>query len=233
MIPLYTIEEFEQSKTNTLLPLQCKFCKNTYYRTRHRIVAHYLNPNSKKMGNFCSSICRTEYSKEFNNIKVECLNCNIIFSKKLSEFKKHPNSFCSNSCSASYNNRNKKHGTRRSKLEIWIEKQLYGLYPDLEIVYNQKTTIKSELDIYIPSLNLAFELNGIFHYEPIYGINKLEKIKENDLSKSKQCHDAKIDLCIIDTSQQSYTIPKTSQKYLDIIIRIINDRVGMTGLEPV
>ena len=233
MIPLYTDEEFKQSKTNTLLPLQCKFCKCTYYRTRHKIVAQYLNPNSRKSGNFCSSKCRVEYSKEFNNIQVECLNCNNIFFKKLSQVKKGSNNFCSSSCSASYNNRNKKHGTRRSKLERWIENQLTILYPTLKVFYNQKTIIKSELDIYIPSLNLAFELNGIFHYEPIYGIDKLEKIKENDLSKSKQCHDAKIDLCIINTSQQSYITPKTSQKYLDIITKIINDRVEMTGLEPV
>ena len=48
-----------------------------------------------------------------------------------------------------------------------------------------------------------------------------------------QAQNAKIDLCIIDTSQQSYITPKTSQKYLDIITKIINDRVEMTGLEPV
>ena len=36
--------------------------------------------------------------------------------------------------------------------------------------------INSELDVYVPSLNLAFELNGIFHYEPIYGEKKLNQI---------------------------------------------------------
>jgi len=43
------------------------------------------------------------------------------------------------------------------------------LYPDLVIHFNKKDAINSELDIYIPSLKLAFELNGIFHYEPIFG----------------------------------------------------------------
>ena len=72
---------------------------------------------------------------------------------------------------------------------------------------------------------MAFELNGIFHYEPIYGNDKLTKIQENDVSKSKACHEHKIDLCIIDTSQQKYVKPSTSQKYLIIIINIINERL--------
>jgi len=84
------------------------------------------------------------------------------------------------------------------------------------------------LDIYIPSLNLAFELNGIFHYEPIFGVDKLEKINKNDISKSKTCFNMKIDLCIIDTSYQKYIKPKTSQKYLDIITNIINERLLQT-----
>ena len=50
------------------------------------------------------------------------------------------------------------------------------------------------------------------------------QIKENDISKSKACHDAKIDLCIIDTSKQTYVKPSTSQKYLDIITTIIKER---------
>ena len=99
------------------------------------------------------------------------------------------------------------------------------LYPSIHIDFNQKKAINSELDIYIPSLNIAFELNGIFHYEPIYGTNKLRQIQENDISKSKACHEAKIDLCIIDTSTQKYFKESTSQKYLDIINNIIKERL--------
>ena len=152
------------------------------------------------------------------------MNCNKDFIKITAEINRSKNHFCSKSCSASYSNKNKSHGTRRSKLETYLEEQLTILYPNLHIDFNKKDAIGSELDIYILSLNLAFELNGIFHYEPIYGSSKLSQIQLNDISKSKACHDAKIDLCIIDTSSQKYVKPSTSQKYLDIITNIINQR---------
>ena len=81
-----------------------------------------------------------------------------------------------------------------------------------------------ELDIYIPSLKLAFELNGIYHYEPIHGSDKLNKIQNNDNRKFQACAEQGISLCIIDTSSQSYFKENTSEKFLKIIINIINSK---------
>ena len=106
-----------------------------------------------------------------------------------------------------------------------MEDQLKIIYPELEILYCDKTTINSELDIYIPSLKLAFELNGIFHYEPIYGESRLNQIQNNDNRKFQACIENGIELCIIDTSQHKYVKPSTSQKYLDIIISILSDKI--------
>lgn len=129
--------------------------------------------------------------------------------------------FCSKSCSATYNNLHKTHGTRRSKLEIWLEEQLVSFYTDFEIQFNKKDAINSELDIYIPSLRLAFELNGIYHYEPIHGKKKLSQIQNNDHRKFQACLDQNISLCIIDTSSMTYFKANNAQKYLDIITEII------------
>ena len=134
--------------------------------------------------------------------------------------------FCSRSCAAIYNNTHKTKGTRRSKLEQYIEQYLTSKYPDLVISYNKKDTIGSELDIYIPFLSLAFELNGIFHYEPIFGSDKLDQIKLNDSKKFKACLDAKIDLCIIDTSSLKYFKEANAKKFLNIIDEIILARLG-------
>lgn len=133
--------------------------------------------------------------------------------------------FCSRSCAATYNNKNKTTGTRRSKLEIWLENQLPLLYPEIEFHFNKKDAIGSELDIYIPALSLAFELNGIFHYEPIYGDRKLGQIQENDQNKFQSCITNDISLCIIDVSQFKHFKPDKAQKYLDIINNIIKERL--------
>lgn len=224
MKPLYTQEEFNNAKYYDLLSLQCKHCDKSFYKSKQEIKSA-LSPNRKQTGDFCSPIC----SKSARKTKqiVNCTNCNLEFEKKPSQITKSKsgNHFCSRSCNATYNNKNKTTGNRRSKLEIWLEEQLTNFYPNLSIEFNQKTAIGSELDIYIPSLNIAFELNGIFHYEPIYGTNKLDQIQSNDQNKFKACIEAKIDLCIIDTSAQKYVKPSTSQKYLDIIINIINERL--------
>lgn len=104
-----------------------------------------------------------------------------------------------------------------------------NLYPNLLIYFNKKDAINSELDIYIPSLKLAFELNGIFHYEPIYGFNKLNQIQNNDSRKFQACLEQKIELCLIDSSKQKYFTEKSSQQYLDIITTIINSKLSPTN----
>jgi hypothetical protein len=148
----------------------------------------------------------------------KCKECGNLFNSKFS----HARTFCSQSCAGVYNQTHKTHGTRRSKLEKWLEEQLKLLYPDLEIHCNQKDAIDSELDFYIPSLKLAFELNGIFHYEPIHGNEQLSKIQNNDNRKFQACLEKQIELCIIDSSKQNYFKESNCKPYLDIIVQIIN-----------
>lgn len=179
-----------------------------------------IKKNNRKT--YCCRECQTLGKGMIPIMSVSCSQCGNEFKKKMSEIKKCVLHFCNHSCSATYNNTHKTKGNRRSKLEMWLEEQLTLLYPSLPILYSDKTTINSELDIYIPSLNLAFELNGIFHYEPIFGEYKLSQIKNNDNRKFQACIEYSIELCIIDTSQHKYVKPSTSQKYLDIITKIIN-----------
>lgn len=225
MIPLYSKNEFESSKSLELLNLSCEICKSSFKKSKQEIIQALTNKNSKNKCKYCSNSCCSKSKNK--KITLNCSNCNKEIKKSPNELNKSKsgNHFCSKSCTTIFKNKNKKIGNTRSKLEVWIGEQLTLIYPKLEIHYNQKDTIESELDIYIPSLNLAFELNGIFHYEPIYGIDKLKRIQNNDTSKTKVCHDKKIDLCIIDTSAQKYVKPSTSQKYLDIIINIIKERI--------
>lgn len=215
MKPLYSQKDFNNAKSRDKLPCECYICHEPFYKVKYDIMK-FIKTNKSHKIKYCSSKCwKTKQ-------KINCVNCKIEFEKFPSQIKRTSNHFCSNSCAASYNNTHKTTGTRRSKLEMWLEEQLTKLYPKLEIHFNKKNTIGSELDIYIPKLNLAFELNGIFHYEPIYGLKKLDQIKTNDICKTKACHNAKIDLCIINVTGLKYFKPNNAQQYLDIIVNIIS-----------
>lgn len=226
MNKLYSKIEFDNSKSDQLLPLRCIECKKVFYLTKHyiQIARIGVEKRGRKYGaQFCSPQCRE--SNRHPPVIVICLQCGISFRKSPFQIKKHPNHFCCQSCAAKYNNTHKTKGTRVSKLEKWLQEKLSTIYSNLDIHFNCKDAINSELDIYIPSLKLAFELNGIFHYEPIYGRDKLNKTQLNDQNKFLKCGNKGISLCIIDTSCQKCFKEKSSQKYLDIIIKIIDEKI--------
>lgn len=218
---LISIEQILSSKYSQMIPIKCDYCQQDFEKMQ-KYVKSYLKLRSYKK-HFCSNACSVKAKDKRK--EVICKQCDKVFLKTLNQLKKHPNSFCSSSCAATYNNTHKTHGYRRSKLEIHFEQVLPIKYPDLEFHFNRKDAINSELDIYIPKLELAFELNGIFHYEPIYGADKLNQTRNNDRRKFQACLERGIELCIIDTSSLNYFKPDKAQKYLDIIVNIINSKL--------
>jgi hypothetical protein len=204
---------------NTSIPspnVSCNHCSTYFYKKPAEI--------KRSSTNFCNRNCAVEYRKSLKYLyytEVECLNCTTKFNKKNSEIAKSPNNFCSKSCSASYNNTHKTYGTRRSKLEIYLEEQIREHYPYLELICNQKTAIESELDFYFPQLRFAIELNGITHYEPIYGEDKFEKIQNNDKRKVIACYEKDIEIAIIDSSSCKYLSPNNKEKYKNIVFDLI------------
>jgi len=224
LFPISIAQSIKKSD-GKVIKFKCDGCNEVYLKNK---VYWYHNViNMKRTVSFCTKKCEMKYRFiRLGSINSKCEQCKegIVVRKRDQELRK--NHFCSKSCAATYNNTHKKTGTRRSRLEKWIEEQLIVIYPDIQFKFNKKDDIESELDIYIPQFKLAFELNGIFHYEPIYGKQLLEKMENNDQRKMQACLERGIELCIIDTSQQTYFKPHTSQKYLDIIIDIINKKLS-------
>jgi hypothetical protein len=220
MKPLFTKEQFTNAKLKDKLPLECYECKCTFFSTKQAIYSKKSRNGKGPM--YCSNVCSNIPRTKKEIIKCKC--CNISVYKTLAQIKKYKNHFCSKSCAATFNNTHKTHGTRRSKLEKYLEEQLITLYPNLQFDFNKKEAINSELDIYIPSLKLAFELNGIYHYEPIHGQDKLDQIQNNDHRKFQACAESSISLCVIDTSKINYFKPEKANSFLNIIISIIENK---------
>lgn len=224
MKPLYSSQDFSNARSRDPLPCECLQCGKSFLVKKHLIQSR-LNGNRTVIFDFCSRQCARAIQKV--SISLRCAQCQseVIRSPKEYAKSKSGNVFCSRSCAVTWNNTHKTKGTRVSKLEIWMSKQLPLLYPNTEFHFNSKTAINSELDIYIPSLKLAFELNGIYHYEPIHGTNKLSRTKSNDIRKSQACLERGIELHTIDVSSFGHFKQNGAQHFLDIIVSVMS-RLG-------
>lgn len=190
--------------------LACSQCGKLNYKPRYAVLKSI---RERKSNFFCDQKCYKQFTIALQN--VNCFQCNILFQKQRNQVIKSPNHFCSRSCAATYNNQHKTTGTRRSKLEKFLEEQIKLYFPDLECHFNDIKTIKSELDIYIPSLKFAIQINGIFHYEPIYGNDKLKRIQELDAQKIILCAEKNIHLVEVNCAQDNFSKTK-DKRWLEV-----------------
>lgn len=219
MIPLYTKEQFDNAKRTDLLPYKCIHCGKTFYKWKGAIN-DILNPNTNDIGDYCSQKCNNQHRHP--PIYKMCETCNMPVKVTEYRLKTSKHIFCNKVCAGKYSSTHRNHGYKKSKLEIWLQKQLTIKYPNLEILYNDNTTINHELDIYIPSLKIAFEINGIFHYKPIYGEISFQNQINIDNIKKEKCLVQNIKLIIVDSSHQTYFQETTSYQFLNQIIENID-----------
>lgn len=179
-----------------------------------------LSESKRFPNHFCSKDCKWIHSNK--QIEVQCLNCNKFFKKKESKIKTQPRHCCSIQCFKMLAKYKKNWGSNRSKLEIYAEKRLTEELI-LNISYND-TSIGYELDIYLPELSFAIELNGITHYKAIYGEEALLKRQENDRLKAEECVKRNIKLIVINVSEDKDN-KRTLEKRYNEINNLILSRV--------
>ena len=136
---------------NKKIQVECLACGIDFYKKPSLI--------KRTSSNFCSQECKWKHQNR--KVEVKCLNCNKFFLKKHDQIQKKPRHCCSAYCFKMLAKFKKNWGSNRSKLEIYVEKRLTEELI-LNISYND-TSIGYELDIYLPELNFAIELNGITH----------------------------------------------------------------------
>jgi hypothetical protein len=189
---------------------------------RYRSTEFTLRLKKKNDCPICRNIrvmkSNVKIGPKFTYSKVVCMNCNITFSKTNNAIKRSIRHFCSRSCSCSWHNTNKTYGFRRSKIEKYIETNITDRHQQLDFCFNDRKRIGLELDILIPTINLAIEINGITHYKPIFGKDKFETIRSNDKKKYDLCQSKGIELHVIDISSIDQSRFKNILDQIDNII---------------
>lgn len=206
---------FLSLKGRDKVPLLCLGCSGIFYKEKQRLVS---KESSNARYDYCNIKCYSTTGQKTGKY-VFCLTCGKTFYRKKALISSKM--FCSQSCSATYNNSHKSYGIRRSNFEIYLEDCIRKEYPDINLICNSKEVIDSELDFYFPDHNLAIELNGIFHYEPIYGIDKFNKIVNNDKQKMIRCYEKGIELIVVDISSINYLTNKIKEVWWDKINSIL------------
>lgn len=194
-------KEFESLNRREFAKLQCLHCSQIFAIEKFRVERGV----ERGTGKYCSQTCARHARR--TSQEVFCLNCKTLFRKHGIELKRTSKNFCSRSCSAQYNNRHKNLGSgRRSKAEEYLINLILQDFPELRVIQNDRSLLPSglEIDIVIPSLKFAIELNGPIHYLPIYGNLKLSKIQAADALKQTEIQHTGYNLIVINISSYGY-----------------------------
>lgn len=221
--------KFDQSQFNSgnykdYITVYCDECNNSF-KKKYSFIKYSITHKADATA-FCSLTCRSAF-KSRPREEYQCETCSIKFMRPIYG-RDSKQKFCNQSCAATYNNIHKCYGFRRSKLEKFIENELSALYPNLEILYNDRKLLGLEIDISIPSLKLAIEINGPTHYFPIYGQSIYDKIKAKDTLKAQHCLDKQIRLTVIDVTDMKVHNLKQSRVYLKQICDLISYSNALT-----
>jgi hypothetical protein len=68
----------------------------------------------------------------------------------------------------------------------------------------------------MPQLKIGIELNGIIHYEPIYGEDTLIRIQKNDKRKMITCFELGIELIVINMGRKGLSKSQREEIYKEI-----------------
>lgn len=202
-----------------LIKCKCLQCNKEIFR----------QPSQMGKNTFCSCSCSAKYYNAFRikpkiikppkppRIPNKCLVC----------FKPTFNSkYCCGRCRNT--DLNKFIRGSRSKAELILYNELKIHFPNFTILANDRQILDGlELDIYIKELNLAIEWNGIFHYEPIRGLNGLEKIQKKDSIKIAKCKALNIELIVICDRTSHLKFIKETVGKLILQIEKLAERVGI------
>lgn len=241
-------------KPAEILKFLCQYCGKPHERIKSQTKKNVRNLyfcSQKCANSFFGKEKKTKKEKEFQflvwfiakffNLSTldreskiyNCLNCSKKVVKKQSVIKKskHNRFFCSKSCRMIWYNKNIKISSlkNKSKAETILYDLIKNDFSSLDIKQNDRKFLDSglEIDILIPEIKLAIELNGPVHYFPIFGVDKLKNVENKDLMKQQEAISKGFNLIIVDISHLKGEKPtrKFLETYYNSHIKPIIDRL--------
>lgn len=203
--------------------LRCFKCNDVFTRSKSEL-SKSLRRNQKIV---CSKKCvrinqRNASLKDFKTIELICQNCHLLFNRSriayLNNINKNTETFfCSKKCSMTSLNRASKTSTSKSSHEVILKELIQKKYPEFDVIQNDRTVLPEnlEIDIWIPSINLAIELNGPCHFYPIYGEHRLQQTRGNDIRKVLFAQLQNINLLVVDTSSLKSKSKLSVEKFIN------------------
>lgn len=191
----------------------CAYCGNRFEKETSQLSKPRYSGRD-----FCSTKCLGMHKHDNGTVSCLCAECKQPMVKIRSEYERHTNLFCSHSCSATFNNRLRK-SARRSKIEIEFFDRLQSAFPSIEMLPNDRTMLDGmEVDIAIPSLQMAIEWNGLVHFSPIWGEEKLVDVQNRDRRRIELASRKDINLIVICDDRSNKQVLSKALKDVSAII---------------
>lgn len=172
--------EFFQTPKNHLRGNGCPECGKKYAREwRKNDYKSFIEESTKRFNNsFIFPNIETEYENSHSKIHIKCKKCGTTFEKIACDHLTSPHG----GCPKCYGN--------KSKGEEEIANYIISLIGNDKVCLHARSVIpSSELDIYIPSLNIAFEYNGLYWHS-----DAIKEDKNYHLQKTEACESRGIKL---------------------------------------
>ena len=180
-------------------PKYCMGCsKEIEYEKRDNIFCNHscsaiYNNTKRKSSINVREVVKKQKPPQFK-VEWKCPVCTTVLVLNKSEADKRK--YCSGRC------RNKVNNMIYTGVVSKAEKKLYtrlrSEFPHLEILQNNRKVLNGlELDLYIPSLQIGIEWNGIYHYKKVHRDNSYERIQSSDKKKELLCIELGINLIVV------------------------------------
>lgn len=212
---LIPVMELKTYRARAAVPLECENCGIVFRKPKCDVLTS-LKGNPQFALRFCSLKCHHSKRVKDAHVEVACEQCDRVVVKQISWLKNNRHNFCSRSCSAKFQNAHKTLGRlRKSKAETYLAGVIRADFKGLLVDENVRGVLPSglELDLYVPALRLAIELNGPLHYFPIFGEAKLKSIQDKDIKKEVEAQSVGCNLITVDISRIKYW--RETQAFLD------------------